>query len=216
METPSPDDPKDPAAFPLATSVLITTGVLVLTLATLHFITAGRGVDNYAIGPLDAVAAPTSKTPTQALGTPTAAGSTAEPTKADLRRWKTAYNTACNVCHQPTGTGLPNLYPPVTRSAIAQGDPERIIAIALKGLKGPMVVNGQPFGTNSAFTMTPLESLDDATLAAAISHVRAAADFGNQATPVTADQVKAVREKLQSRKTQWTEADLRAAYPWQP
>jgi mono/diheme cytochrome c family protein len=45
----------------------------------------------------------------------------------------------CATCHQATGLGVPNIYPPLAGSEWISDD-ERIIKIALKGLYGPIDV----------------------------------------------------------------------------
>ncbi len=79
----------------------------------------------------------------------------------------------------------------------------RLIAIVLKGLQGPVQVKGQAF--NNA--MQPWEAqYTDQQLAAILSYVRS--DWGNNAPEISPEAVKAMRDELKSRKDQWTLAEL--------
>jgi mono/diheme cytochrome c family protein len=118
---------------------------------------------------------------------------------------KTVYMMTCVACHQPTGAGLPMVFPPITKSPYVMGSPERLAAIILKGNAGPFTVDGKPYNN----IMVPQEAmLDDAKIAAVMTYVRA--NFGNTAGPVTAELVAATRKKFADRKTPWTQADLDA------
>ena len=43
-----------------------------------------------------------------------------------MARGEKAYNTTCAACHQPTGEGLPPMFPALKGSAIAKGPAGRI------------------------------------------------------------------------------------------
>jgi len=111
----------------------------------------------------------------------------------------------CSTCHQASGEGLPNAFPPLAGSEVVNGPVEPHIAIVLKGLTGPVTVKGQTF--NGA--MAPWESLSDEQIAAAINYERAS--WGNSGKSVTAQDVAAVRAAVTSRATAWTADDLKKA-----
>jgi mono/diheme cytochrome c family protein len=124
-----------------------------------------------------------------------------EAAKQQIERGAAVYQSVCGLCHQPTGYGVPNVAPPLAESSWVTGEPERLIRIALHGLYGEIEVNGQKW--NLAMPgqgMNPL--LDDAKLADVLSYVRNA--WGNEAVPITAAQIAAVREKTKDRKMPWT------------
>jgi mono/diheme cytochrome c family protein len=79
----------------------------------------------------------------------------------------------------------------------------RLIAIALKGLQGPIKVKGQAF--NRAMQAWEGQYTDQ-QVAAILSYVRS--DWGNIAPMISTEAVKAVREGLKSRKEQWTMVEL--------
>ncbi len=118
---------------------------------------------------------------------------------------KSVYMQLCVACHQPTGAGLPPVFPPLTQTEYVVGSPERFAAMILKGVMGPITVKDMPYNN----MMPPQEALlTDSKIAAAITYVRAS--FGNTAPAVAPEVVAAARAKFADRKTSWTEADLKA------
>ncbi|MBU3741398.1 MAG: cytochrome c [Candidatus Kapabacteria bacterium] len=117
---------------------------------------------------------------------------------------KAIYGRICAACHLGTGKGVPgNNIPPLAGSELAQGDVTKPIAIILHGFRGPIVRNG----VNINGQMAPWQDqLDDQEIADVLTYVRS--NFGNGAGPVTADEVKAVREQTASRTQPYTEAEL--------
>jgi mono/diheme cytochrome c family protein len=70
--------------------------------------------------------------------------------------------------------------------------PNRVAAIPLFGLSGPITVLGQQFANLPA--MTAFGYLSDEDIANVLSYVRSS--FGNKASPVTPQEVKVVRDSL--------------------
>ena len=109
-----------------------------------------------------------------------------------MEKGKQVYMGLCFACHQPDGRGLPNVFPPLAGSDFLQADHERAIHIVLKGLSGPVTVNG----TTITSAMPPQEAvLTDAQVADVLTYVLNS--WGNHGDAVTADQVKAVRSQNQ-------------------
>ena len=104
----------------------------------------------------------------------------------------------CGTCHQQDGNGLPNSgFPPLSKTPLVLGDEETLIKIVLKGLQGPMEVNGKKY--DGQVPMTPFAGLmNDAEVAAVLSYVRNS--FGNKASAITPEKVKMVREKIKNKK----------------
>ena len=118
---------------------------------------------------------------------------------------KSVYMQLCVACHQPTGAGLPPVFPPVIGTEYVSGSPERFAAMILKGVMGPITVKGMVYNN----MMPPQEALlTDEKIAAAITYVRGS--FGNTSPAVSSEVVKAARAKFMDRKTSWSEADLKA------
>lgn len=112
------------------------------------------------------------------------------------------YTTLCFACHQPNGEGLAGLAPPLQGSEWVEGAPDRPVRIVLKGLVGPVTVDG----TKWNLEMPALAMLTDDDLASTLTYVRRAWD--NTGTPITAEQVTALRAALKDRAQPWTAADL--------
>lgn len=123
------------------------------------------------------------------------------------------YDRTCTTCHGPAGAGQPGNFPPLAGSDwVNEKDPGRMIRLVLQGLSGPgLKVNGQPFNTGSA--MVPWNSLSDEDIAAVISYVRGNAEWGNKASVVTPEQVKAIRDKVKAHQMSFTPAELEAINP---
>ncbi len=110
--------------------------------------------------------------------------------EAQVEKGKQIYMGLCFACHQPDGNGLPNVFPPLAKSDFMLADRDRAIRIVLKGLTGPVVVNGKKFDS----AMPPQEAaLTDAQIADVLTYVYNS--WGNTGDAFTTDQVKASRNQ---------------------
>lgn len=122
-------------------------------------------------------------------------------------RGKKVFAANCLVCHQANGLGSQSQgYPPLAGSEITNGGSRRMAMVVLKGLQGPITVKGQQFGSA---VMQPWESLGDQKVADVLTYERS--EWGNKGSPVTKEQVGALRKELASHPGSFTEADLHAA-----
>ncbi len=112
------------------------------------------------------------------------------------------YEALCLNCHQAAGQGLTGVYPPLAQSEWVSGDPQPLIKLVMHGLAGPTKVLGKDYGL---VPMPPM-GLDDQQLADVLTYVRGA--FGNKASPVKVEDVKAVRASTQGRTAPWTASEL--------
>ncbi len=124
----------------------------------------------------------------------------------DLARGKAVYETVCGLCHNNDGMGKPNQAPPFVGSEWVLGSPARMIRIPLAGLTGPITVQGQAINLSSMPAMGA--ALSDEDLAAVLTYIRSS--WGNKASPISAEQVKAVRAEIGNRTQPWTAGDLMA------
>ena len=74
-----------------------------------------------------------------------------------MERGKKVFLSACFACHMQEGQGLPGIFPPLAGSDYLKADKTRAIRIPLKGLQGPIVVNGKPYNN----IMPPQQFTDD-------------------------------------------------------
>ena len=64
------------------------------------------------------------------------------------------FTSVCAACHQPTGRGLPNVFPPLAGSDYLNANKDRAIQTVIFGRQGEVVVNGQKF--NNSMPSFPL------------------------------------------------------------
>ena len=98
------------------------------------------------------------------------------------------YKRTCITCHQASGLGLPNTFPPLAKSDYI-ANKEKTIRQVINGGSGDIVVNGKTYNS----TMTQ-QQLSDEEVASVLTYVYN--NFGNGGGTVTADEVKAVRSKM--------------------
>lgn len=130
--------------------------------------------------------------------------------KTSADRGKMVYMQTCMACHQMTGLGVPGAFPPLTKTEYTTGDARRVVAIVLKGIMGAMTVDGKVYATGMPQPDLTFPILkDDAKIADVLNYVRT--NFGNEVKEaVTPAFVAEVRKEFAERKTQWTEAELKA------
>jgi mono/diheme cytochrome c family protein len=120
---------------------------------------------------------------------------------------KKQYDSLCVTCHQPTGLGLPGIYPPLAKSEWAQGSEERVIRIVLHGLTGPITVEGTTFpGAVPMPAVGPTGAgWSDDKIAAVLTYIRQ--EWGNKGAPITTEKVAEIRSK-EGPHAAWTAPEL--------
>jgi mono/diheme cytochrome c family protein len=162
----------------------------------------GRYSGNFTSGGLDPMGSPPA--PKKAVAGGPAGGEQAELSPRD--RGKKIFAANCQTCHQANGEGVAGQYPPLAGSEFTIGGSRRPAMIVLKGLQGPVKVKGQMYGTA---VMQPWDkTLTDQKIADVLTYVRS--EWGNNASPVTAEQIAALRKELASRAESFTEHDILA------
>ncbi len=130
---------------------------------------------------------------TQAAGDNSAAvhqaevASASESLGARISRGETLFQTHCAACHQATGQGLAGAFPPLAESDYLLEDPERAARAVIKGLSGPITVNGTDYNS----VMPALAYLKDQEVADIVTYTLNA--WGNDGGEVNAAQVAAIR-----------------------
>lgn len=119
------------------------------------------------------------------------------------------FTNNCSSCHQASGMGVPGQYPPLAGSEIVLSQegwgPNHIVQIVLNGLAGPVTVKGTTYNGNMP---THKELLKDEQIAYILTYVRQ--EWGNNAPPITAEGVAAMRAEVASRTQPWSEGELKA------
>lgn len=119
---------------------------------------------------------------------------------------KLLYMTHCKICHGEHGEGLQALGPPLSGSQWATGDKEKLLAIVLYGLSGPIKVGDKLYkapeisGEMPGFAQN--DSLSDEEIAQILSYIRNA--WGNHAESISSKQAQHVREKYKHKKQPFT------------
>lgn len=104
----------------------------------------------------------------------------------------TTYNQTCGACHGEDGKGRPPIAPTLYNNGIIMHrDPFNTIAVTIRGLQPTYLDKDRNFMPMASFE----DILSDQTLADLITFVRLY--LGAREEPVTAEQVKTVREKLE-------------------
>jgi len=120
----------------------------------------------------------------------------------------------CGTCHQPNGQGIADAYPPLT----SENNPwlvedERMIKIVLKGLWGPLELNGKKFDPTKGVPPMPgfAPLLSDEEIAAVISYVRQS--YGNDLPLIKPSQVARIREQTSARADFYMIEDIMQEHP---
>jgi glucose/arabinose dehydrogenase/mono/diheme cytochrome c family protein len=106
-----------------------------------------------------------------------------------LKEGKSVYDMYCLACHMPNGLGAPGMNPPLVGTDWVVGDKTRLIKVVLNGLSDPIEINGEKYQN----VMAPHSFLTDKQIADVLTFIRQT--WGNQADPVTQEEVKKVRSQ---------------------
>ena len=155
--------------------------------------------DDKVVAKIQAAAAPAPAAPVAPVA---AAGVFVKASDEQMKRGLAVYSRTCIACHQPTGKGLPPVFPSIAETPIVVGNPELPIKFILQGLIGPITVGGMTYNS----MMPPVAGVNDQDISDVLTYVRQS--FGNKGNPVSVEQVKAVRAASAGRTAPWTTAEL--------
>jgi len=166
-------------------------GMLKVTGPETRVVYSGKEIDEVYIGQASDAGSAASKREAQLIAAKKEAIE-ANPEIAEIskeirmERGKKVYLTACFACHQADGKGLPAIFPPLADSDYLKADKERAVRAVVKGLSGPITVNGKPYNN-----MMPPQDFSDEQIADVMTYVMNA--WGNEFGTVTTAEVKKVR-----------------------
>ena len=123
---------------------------------------------------------------------------------------KAVYDKVCTACHQASGEGIPGAFPPLKNSDYLKADVERSIRAVVKGLTGPIEVNGKKY--NGA--MPPMAYLSDNDIAAVFTYVLKEWNGGGAVT--TAQVVAARGDAAAKARHPLPSGDVQIAYEGAP
>jgi len=142
---------------------------------------SGKEVDNVYLG--DAAVN------TQPVATAAASAAAGTLTlEQQVAAGKALFNGTCSVCHQDSGSGIPNVFPPLAKSDFLAKDKTRTIGVPINGLTGQVTVNGQTFNS----VMPPMSQLNDDEIANILTYVYNS--WENPGGRVSASEVTAIRK----------------------
>ena len=193
----TPDVPPIPEAHePLPTWIFLACGFALFLAGSSFtgFSTFGLGL--YDQGPGGPSLATGSNTQEAAVTDPVAIG-------------KKLFNNNCANCHHADGEGQPGTYPPMGGSEWVNGSKERLAAILLHGLSGPLTVRGGSYGT--AVMAAWSTNFTDDQLADLMTYIRTS--FGNTSSAVQPADVAAARAKFNAQANAYCQADLLGIAP---
>ncbi|MBL0742395.1 c-type cytochrome [Chryseolinea lacunae] len=103
--------------------------------------------------------------------------------KTSIARGKEIYAAQCITCHMEQGEGMEGAFPPLAKSNYL-ANRDRLIKIIVKGVRGPMTVNGVAYdGEMVGFTLTDEQTSD------VINYIRNS--WGNKHAAVTPGEIPA-------------------------
>ena len=120
------------------------------------------------------------------------------------------FQNVCQACHGAEGNGVTSLAPPLNNSDWVTGDKERLAAVVLYGLNGPIRVNNKMYkvpevsGEMPGIASNP--DISDEEVAQVLSYIRNT--WANSAEKVSKEEVAAIRLKYKGRQKAFTEKDF--------
>jgi mono/diheme cytochrome c family protein len=117
------------------------------------------------------------------------------PDAAVMKAGQAIYFDTCSACHASDGRGVPRLFAPIVGSGkVNAPDPTTVVRVILEGARA-VPTKARP----TPLTMPPFDwKLDDEQVAAVATYVRASWD--NRGAPVSAREVRNLREVLRERR----------------
>ena len=121
------------------------------------------------------------------------------------------FRTACQPCHGEDGRGVSPIAPPLAGSEWVKGDRERLVALVLYGLTGPVEVAGHVYKAPEVSGEMPgiahNTAIEDTQLAQLLSYIRKA--WGNHGEgEVLPEDIGPVRSKFGERTEPFTQDEL--------
>ena len=132
--------------------------------------------------------------------------------QASFQRGEKFYVTNCMACHGADGNGLDQLGPPLVGSEWVTGSHERLAAILLQGMMGPITVKGKRYTPPAAMPgLKAAPEITDTHLADVATFVRFA--WNNGKSLVKAETVGKVRKELGDRETVFSPEEVEKRFP---
>ena len=115
---------------------------------------------------------------------------------------KELYLVTCGACHQPHGNGQEGLAPALADSEWVIGSDQRLVRIALQGVRGPITVKGKMF----QLEMPQMNVLNDEQISGILTYIRR--EWGHTASPIDPVTIARIRADTEKHEDAWTESEL--------
>ncbi len=145
----------------------------------------GGKIEEKVYNPGNAVASSIDVTEEGASG-PSASTPLSSSLAEKMERGKGVYTQNCFACHQASGQGIPNAFPPLAKSDYLNADVHRAIGVVKYGLSGEITVNGTKYNS-----MMPKVAISDEEIADVMTYIYN--NWGNNKTEVTPEMVKKIK-----------------------
>ncbi|MBX2921535.1 MAG: c-type cytochrome [Chitinophagaceae bacterium] len=120
------------------------------------------------------------------------------------------FQTICQTCHGADGNGIASLAPPLNNSDWVTGNKNKLIAIALYGLSGPVKVQNKLYKAPEINGDMPgiasNKEIGDEEIAQVLSYIRKS--WNNNAGAITKEEVTGVRQRFKSRQNAFSMEEL--------
>ena len=132
--------------------------------------------------------------------------------RESYHRGEKFYIANCMACHAADGNGIEQLGPPLIQSEWVNESPEKLAAILLHGLTGPITVNGKKYTPAAAMPgLKDAPQINDAQLADVATFIRYA--WNNRKDLVAPETISKVRKQFEKRQTVFTPEELNKLFP---
>jgi mono/diheme cytochrome c family protein/glucose/arabinose dehydrogenase len=120
------------------------------------------------------------------------------------------FASSCQTCHAADGNGISSLAPPLNKSEWVTGKKDKLIAIVLYGLTGPVKVNGHLYEAPEVSADMPgiahSDEISDDDVAQVLSFIRGS--WQNNAAKVNVEEVTKIRSLYKGRDKPFTITEL--------
>src|SRR5579872_3708656 len=169
----------------LSLTLLTVVAVVGITIYSARVIAAEQAKSPVGQTPVEGYGAPPGAA--QAPSAPIVAGQATASAAAGAVSGQAVFAQNCASCHGVNGQGTPGAFPPLAGNPYVTGDPKQVVNTVANGMHGAITANGAAYnGVMPSWKgkLTPAE------IASVATYIRSA--WGNKASPVAVDQVKAL------------------------
>ncbi len=129
-----------------------------------------------------------------------------------MTKGRLLYNYNCATCHGPDGKGIENLAPPLLASELVSENKERLVALMLHGLTGPLKIAGKDYNFSNAMPgIGSNEKLSNENIRDLGNFIRNA--FTTSPQSITIQTVDSLRSSGRPFDKMYTQNELNEAFP---